>query len=585
MQTYLRLYSRYITKLVLFFKQIIIINILFISNVYPLSNTNDQNLLNLTTRTSNSDSLIMQKAFEAEILVKNQEYDEAAKIFQDISMRTDDPEIAKRATQIAGYAGNYEMMLKSSERWLEITNDKITVRHIRISIFAALNKIDLAIKETLEAIKISKDKDRFALAYDTIKVFDDKIVNKEFEKVYAKYKDDYLANFYYVQILLNNKEYEKSIKLINSIDKFKEFSKKESRWGIFLAEAYYATEKKETAIKVLKDYLEYSPKDLYLNQYYVRLQTLQENYSEAIDHYRFMSANKLISFSDIDTAKKMAILNIKAKKFEDAKIFIESIKKVDINSFNYLTGLLKIENDKKKSALSFFKKVNNEDQNYFNAVKEIVKIKIDDEQYFSLKKFFKKEYKKLENKPDLEARLILIETEAFFNAKKFIYSMERINYGLKKYKDNGSFLYTRALVAEQIDRLDILEDDLKKLISLEPKNAQALNALGYTWANNNIKLKQANKYIDLALDIEPNDAAILDSKGWVLFKLGKYRQSEKYLTRALNLNKDTEIVSHVIQLYIKQNKIEKAKKLYLKHIKLHPKDEKLIELKKKLNEI
>ena len=163
--------------------------------------------------------------------------------------------------------------------------------------------------------------------------------------------------------------------------------------------------------------------------------------------------------------------------------------------------------------------------------------------------------------------------------------MERINYGLKKYKDNGSFLYTRALIAEQIDRLDILEDDLKKLISLEPKNAQALNALGYTWANNNIKLKQANKYIDLALDIEPNDAAILDSKGWVLFKLGKYRQSEKYLTRALNLNKDTEIVSHVIQLYIKQNKIEKAKKLYLKHIKLYPKDEKLIELKKKLNEI
>ena len=252
MQTYLRLYSRYITKLELFFKQIIIINILFISNVYPLSNTNDQNLLNLTTRTSNSDSLIMQKAFEAEILVKNQEYDEAAKIFQDISMRTDDPEIAKRATQIAGYAGNYEMMLKSSERWLEITNDKITVRHIRISIFAALNKIDLAIKETLEAIKISKDKDRFALAYDTIKVFDDKTVNKVFEKVYAKYKNDYLANFYYVQILLNNKEYEKSIKLINSIDKFKEFSKKESRWGIFLAEAYYATEKKRNRNQSIK---------------------------------------------------------------------------------------------------------------------------------------------------------------------------------------------------------------------------------------------------------------------------------------------------------------------------------------------
>ena len=163
--------------------------------------------------------------------------------------------------------------------------------------------------------------------------------------------------------------------------------------------------------------------------------------------------------------------------------------------------------------------------------------------------------------------------------------MERINYGLKKYKDNGAFLYTRALVAEKVDRFDILENDLKKLIKLEPKNAQALNALGYTWANNNIRLKEANKYIDEALALEPNDAAILDSKGWVLFRLGNYKEAEKYLMRALKLNDDPEIVSHVIQLLVKLDKIKDAKKVYKKYIKLKPEDKKLIELKKILNEI
>ena len=160
-----------------------------------------------------------------------------------------------------------------------------------------------------------------------------------------------------------------------------------------------------------------------------------------------------------------------------------------------------------------------------------------------------------------------------------------INFGLEKYKNNGAFLYTRALVAEKVNRMDIVESDLKKLIQLEPENAQALNALGYTWANNGIKLKEANSYIDKALAMEPNDAAILDSKGWVLYKLGNYNESEKYLMRALKLNDDPEIVSHVIQLLVKVDKIKDAKNVYKKYIKLKPKDKILIELKKILDEI
>ena len=120
---------------------------------------------------------------------------------------------------------------------------------------------------------------------------------------------------------------------------------------------------------------------------------------------------------------------------------------------------------------------------------------------------------------------------------------------------------------------------------MEPKNAQALNALGYTWANKNINLIEANKYIDMALEIEPNDAAILDSKGWVLYRLGKFKKSEYYLIRALKISDDTEIVSHFIQVLIKLKKIKKAKKIYAKYVKKNPNDEELIKIKKILNEI
>ena len=237
-----------------------------------------------------------------------------------------------------------------------------------------------------------------------------------------------------------------------------------------------------------------------------------------------------------------------------------------------------------KEAEKFFKKVEKDDDNFINSIKEISKIKIKNKDYEKLKNFFINQYKDIRNK-DLEIRLIIVETEIFFNEKKYNYSMERINSGLKKYKDNSAFLYTRALVAEQIDRLDILESDLKKLIEMEPRNAQALNALGYTWANKNINLEEASKYIDMALKIEPNDAAILDSKGWVLYRLGKFKKSENYFVKALKTSDDTEIVSHFIQVLIKLKKIQKAKKIYTKYIKNNPSDEKLIKIKKILNEI
>ena len=585
MRTYLRQYNSYIVKIGLFIKHFIIINILFISLAYPLSDTSEDNQTIFKVTETKSESYIMQKAFEAELLVKNFKYKEAAKIYYDICIESNDSEVAKRATQLAGYANDYELMLKSSKRWLEISKDEIAVRHVRISIFLALNKINEATKETLLAIKISKDKDKFALVYDTIKVFDDRSVKKVFDSVYKKYKNEYLANFYYVQILLDNNEYEKTISIIESIDRFKDFSKKESRWGIFLANAYYEIGKKDLAVKTLKEYLQFSPKNLNLNQYYVTILTLQEKYTEAIKHYRFMSANKLISFSDVDTSKKMALLNIEAKKFVDAKTFIDLLKEKDINSYYYMSGLLNIKNNKNTIAENFFNKVSVDNQNYIDSVKEIANIKVKEKDFLSLKKFFKSQNKKINNNTSMHIRLIIIETEIFFNVEKFDHAMKRINFGLEKYKNNGAFLYTRALVAEKVNRMDIVENDLKKLIQLEPENAQALNALGYTWANNDIKLKEANSYIDKALAMEPNDAAILDSKGWVLYKLGNYLESEKYLMRALKLNDDPEIVSHVIQLLVKVDKIKDAKNVYKKYIKLKPKDKILIELKKILDEI
>ena len=102
-----------------------------------------------------------------------------------------------------------------------------------------------------------------------------------------------------------------------------------------------------------------------------------------------MSANKLISFGNIDTAKKMALLNIEAKKFIDAETFINAIKEKDINSYNYLSGVMNAKNNNKNSAIEFFKKIPKDNINYIGSINEVAKIKINSKDFSGLKEFFK----------------------------------------------------------------------------------------------------------------------------------------------------------------------------------------------------
>ena len=101
------------------------------------------------------------------------------------------------------------------------------------------------------------------------------------------------------------------------------------------------------------------------------------------------------------------------------------------------------------------------------------------------------------------------------------------------------------MAAEKIDRLDTLEARLRKLIILRPDHAQAYNALGYTLADRTERLKEARQYIDKALKLAPEDPFILDSMGWVHFRLGNLQEGLVFLQRAFAQRPDPEIAAHL----------------------------------------
>jgi len=119
--------------------------------------------------------------------------------------------------------------------------------------------------------------------------------------------------------------------------------------------------------------------------------------------------------------------------------------------------------------------------------------------------------------------------------------------GLAVFEDDPALLYARALAFERSDHLDHAEDDFRRILTLDPDNVAALNALGYTLADRTERLDEALTLIERAYDAEPDNAAIVDSLGWVLYRLGRVDDALEHLRRAAKLTPDAEVLAHLAQ--------------------------------------
>lgn len=134
--------------------------------------------------------------------------------------------------------------------------------------------------------------------------------------------------------------------------------------------------------------------------------------------------------------------------------------------------------------------------------------------------------------------------------------------GLAAMQDELAILYARALAWERVDDIPRAEADLRKILVIEPDNVAALNALGYTLADRTTRYREALELIDRARVAEPGNAAIIDSHGWVLYRLGRHEEALVQLKRALVLNKDAEVAAHVAEVLWMMGRKEEAMKYF-----------------------
>lgn len=160
--------------------------------------------------------------------------------------------------------------------------------------------------------------------------------------------------------------------------------------------------------------------------------------------------------------------------------------------------------------------------------------------------------------PERAERLFNLQSELLLQAGHPSSAMGVLNHALDVMPASGSLRYARAMLAEQLDDLALLESDLRAIITAEPDNATALNALGYTLADRTERYDEALELITRAHELQPEEPAILDSMGWVLFRLGRLEEAVEYLVRAYAQFPDPEVAAHLGEVLWAQGETENA---------------------------
>jgi tetratricopeptide (TPR) repeat protein len=156
----------------------------------------------------------------------------------------------------------------------------------------------------------------------------------------------------------------------------------------------------------------------------------------------------------------------------------------------------------------------------------------------------------------------LLESELLRKRGRAAEGLAAIERGLGVFDDDPQLLYAQALALERMDRIDDAVSGLRRLLALDPDNADALNALGYTLADRTGHYEEAHALIERANQLKPDNPAILDSLGWVLHKLGRSNEALQYLRRSFAMQPDAEVAAHLGEVLWLQGERDEARTVW-----------------------
>lgn len=326
-----------------------------------------------------------------------------------------------------------------------------------------------------------------------------------------------------------------------------------------------ALQRSDEALPLLEDGIELHPNDKRLRLTYARLLVEQDR----LDDARIEFNHLLQQFPDDDDLRfSLALVYLEGQDWQAASIHLEELiaRGSHLDAAHFNLGRIFEERHDPESALIEYDLVG-PGNDYLGAQLRQTELLLSGKR---IEEASNRLAKARERQPDYAIQLYLIETEALTNHQQSARAWQTIQQALLLFPDDLNLLYTRAMLAEKRNDLAQLETDLRFILAREPNNAMALNALGYTLADRTTRFDEARQLIEQAHQLNPDDAAVLDSLGWINYRQGRLDEAEAMLRQALERFPDAEVAAHLGEVLWVNGKQREARQVWTQALENTP---------------
>lgn len=338
-------------------------------------------------------------------------------------------------------------------------------------------------------------------------------------------------------------------------------------------------ENKADAAKALADFLQKNPKAREVRLAHGRMLFEQGKVAEAKKEFQTLLQQYP---KDQTTLYALGLLSVQVNDLKDAETYLSAyIKTLDgkpdreRDSSQALMVLAQIAEDRKDyaGALKWLDLVDNNNQgNAFAALLKRAQLTAKAGKLDAARMMLSQADV---DSDDERVKLVIAEAQLLRDAGRGQEALKLIEDALDSNKENTDLLYEHAMLAERLKLFDTMERSLREMIRVAPENQHAYNALGYSFADRNVRLQEAFDLIVKANELAPDDPYIMDSLGWVEFRLGRFEKAEATLRRAYGLKADPEIAAHLGEVLWARGREDEAKQLWRNANAKDPKNETL----------
>lgn len=502
----------------------------------------------------------------AELAGQRNRFDIALENYVQQANATQDAGVAERGFRIAEYLGAEQPALETSLLWAKTAPDNIDAQRAAAVQLARAGRYDESMTFMEQVLQRQGDTHFDFLALSAAETDPQTRAGllQSFDRLQAKYPENSQLQFGKALLLQQDDRPQEALELLEQ-----QPSKNRPVASILLhARLLQSLERNDDALSLLEKGIEQYPDDKRLRLTYARLLVAENRLDDARSEFSSLLQQEP---NDDDLRFSLALVSLEAEAWKEAIVYLEELveRGSHTEAAHYNLARAYEELGDVTSALIEYSLVG-PGNDYLPAQARqsqlLFKLQRGDEASNRLSQA-------RDSQPDYAIQLYLIEAEAWSGQQNIERAWQAIQQALEQFPQDLNLLYTRAMLAEKRDDLALLEDDLRFILEREPDNAMALNALGYTLADRTTRYAEAKQLIEQAHQLNPQDPAILDSLGWVNYRMGNLDEAERFLRLALEEFPDHEVAAHLGEVLWAQGKQKEARKLWREALEQQPDSE------------